>query len=167
MPDNAPAEAGGFRWATKEIESQTQQNVHIMKTMSVDDEGMPDMAFSRLKKVSVPVTPTSMATPFDMTGLLPVGADGQVIRNLTFLVENLSNYDMILEGTPAGVTPFVVADPLKSWIIPARTVLGPFFSKKPASLSCGIIATAGRPLSADPAFLYPNHFLSLIYGRGN
>lgn len=107
--------------------------------------------------VRVPVSPTSGSTPFALEGLIPT------IPDLAFMFVNDNPFDVRLEGTPAGAQ-FIPVTESTGWIIMARTVMGPFTSKKPMSVSAQAFASPGMPLPTG--FDYSKSFVTLIYGRG-
>lgn len=77
---------------------------------------------------------------------------------------NATPYDVRLEGTPPDTNLVAVTDST-GWLIPSRSVMGPFTSKNPAKLSCQAFSTPGNPFPSSPDFT--GCFLELIYGEGD
>lgn len=115
--------------------------------------------------VRIPVSKTSASAPFDLTGKMPN------VPDLTFLFINNCPFDVRLEGTPMGsdgvtVAAFQPVTGSTGWMIMARTVMGPFTSKKPMLLSAQAFAAPGLALPDDAWFQVNPCFLELVYGRG-
>lgn len=115
--------------------------------------------------VRIPVTKTSAATQFDLAGKMPN------VPDLTFMFINNCPFDIRLEGTPmaqngANVGPFQQVTSATGWLIMARTIMGPFTSKKPMLLSAQAFAAPGLSLPDDAWFQGNSCFLELVYGRG-
>lgn len=131
---------------------------------------MGNQSFYRLKVVRVPFTDKSATVEFALFDKLPDNpATGHVRDDLTFMFVNTSGYDLRLEGTPQNMTgtpavPFVPVAADTGWSIMARTVMGPFTSKKPRSLSVQAFSTPGNPIPPDADFT--GCFLELVYGTG-
>ncbi len=126
---------------------------------------MAKQSFFRLSIVRIPFTGSSAATGFNMAGKIPQGANGQIFDDLTFMFVNQSPYDVRLEGTPQGVADMVQVTDSTGWPIAARSIMGPFTSKKPMRVSLQAFSTAGNPLPANANF--ENCFIEIVYGRGD
>ena len=120
---------------------------------------MPNMgAFSRIGIVRVPVSLTSASNQF----AFPANLRG--ISNLFFVMENITPYDIRLEGTTLaqmGTTGFNAVTDDTGWPIRAYTTSEPRVSKMPAMLSAKVVSTPGNPVSAGADFT--NCFLDLVY----
>lgn len=107
--------------------------------------------------VRIPVSATSGATPFSLTGLLPA------ITDKSFMFVNPCPFDIRLEGSAVGGS-FNQVSSSTGWLILARSVMGPFTSKNPDRLSVQAFSTPGIPtLPSD----FTGCFLELVYGRGD
>lgn len=127
--------------------------------------------FSRMVKISIPVSPTTGAVNFDALSGLPKGQDGLIRNDLNFIFENKNRYDVALEGWPQGSTPSNEPDPSLSWVIMARSKEGPYTSKKPAFMRAKAIDHEGCPLpqfkrDGVTAYDYSGDVISLYYGVG-
>jgi hypothetical protein len=116
-------------------------------------------SYSRVGVVRVPVSATSASNQF------PFPDNLKGLPNLYFQMENLTPYDIRLEGTTAndvanGV-PFRAVTANSGWPMPARQFRDPRVSKMPVFLSAAVFDTPGNPLPANAD--YTNCFLDLVY----
>lgn len=109
--------------------------------------------------VAVPVSLTSAeaAVPVSFTQAQTA------IPDLAFMFFNPTQFDVWLEGTPTGGQ-LMVAAPGNGWLIPARTVMGPFASKKPDRLSARVWDHSGNPVPPNQSFA--GAAVYIVYGRG-
>lgn len=126
---------------------------------------MAKQSFFRRSVVRIPFTGSSAATGFNMAGKIPQNENGQIFDDLTFMFVNQSPYDVRLEGTPQGVATMVQVTDSTGWPIAARSVMGPFTSKKPMRVSVQAFGTAGNPLPQGADF--SNCFIEIVYGSGD
>jgi hypothetical protein len=113
--------------------------------------GMP---FSRMgQPIRIPVSASSASTEFPFT--LPRNAE-------TFMFWNPTNYDVRLEGYPAG-NEFVGVTEKTGWPVPARSWSGPFRTKNPTRMSAAIFSSPGAPVDDGAA---SGQYIELIYGDG-
>ena len=109
--------------------------------------------------VRIPVSPTSGSTQFH----LELKGEQLMVPDLTFMFVNQNPFDVRLEGTQKDKT-FMDVNQNRGWLIMARTVMGPFTSKKPEFLSAQAFGSPGNPLPEN--FNYDECYLELVYGRG-
>lgn len=116
--------------------------------------------------VKIPVSATSASNRFPPTGMLTALLPN--IADLTFMFINNNPFDIRLEGTAKTETDqmqaFIPVTSDNGWLIMARSVMGPFTSKKPYYLSAQAFPSPGNPLPSG--FDYSNCYLELVYGRG-
>jgi hypothetical protein len=115
-------------------------------------------AHSRKAVLRVPVSLDSANTQF------PFPDELKGVSNLHFTMENVTAYDIRLEGTTSdamasgGFRPVTDAT---GWIVRAGESSGPWVSKMPVFLSAKVVSTSGNPVAAGTDFT--GVFLDLIY----
>lgn len=116
------------------------------------------IGFSRIAVVRVPVSLTSASNQFAFPDEL------KGVPNLYFAMENLTPYDLRLEGTTQAQMAaggFRAVTDSTGWPIQAYGTKEPRVSKMPAMLSAKVVSTPGNPVASGTDFT--GCFLDLIY----